>query len=65
MGRLQFSNSRFFSHPRWKWVILSTVLLGVTMLVLNVSVVNAAMLNLKNTLGISMAAGWLFLLGCS
>lgn len=65
MGRLQFSYSSLFSHPRWKWLIISTVLLGTAMLVLNVSVVNAAMLNLKNTLGISMAAGWLFLLGCS
>jgi len=61
MGRLQF----FPSRPYWKWSILATVLLGATMSVLNVSVVNATMLNLKNTLGVPMAAGWLFLLGCS
>jgi len=48
MGRLQFPNLRFSSHPGWKWLIISTVLLGTAMLVLNVSVVNAAVLNLKN-----------------
>ncbi len=65
MGRLRFTRPRFSSHPGLKWFILSTVLIGAIMLALNVSTVNAAMLNLKNTLGVSMAAGWLFLLGCS
>jgi len=65
MGRLQYLHLRFSSHPGWKWFILATVLLGAAMSVLNVSIVNAAMLSVKNTLGVSVASGWLFLLGCS
>ncbi|HEX8949055.1 MAG TPA: MFS transporter [Dissulfurispiraceae bacterium] len=53
---LQLLHSQISARPGWKWLILSTVLLGATMSALDVSIVNVAMPTLKNTFGVSMAA---------
>ena len=52
---LQILRTNVSSHPSWKWLILSTVLLGATMSALDVSIVSVAMPTLKTTFGVSMA----------
>jgi EmrB/QacA subfamily drug resistance transporter len=47
--------ARSAARPGWKWLILSTVLLGATMSALDVSIVNVALPTLKRTFGVSMA----------
>ncbi len=54
-AKLQIIHKDLSLHPSWKWLILSTVLLGATMSALDVSIVNVAMPTLKNTFGVSMA----------
>jgi EmrB/QacA subfamily drug resistance transporter len=53
--KLQSIHKNISLHPGWKWLILSTVLLGATMSALDVSIVNVALPTLKNRFGVSIA----------
>ena len=50
-----FPHPHFTSHPKWRWFILSTVLIGATMSALDVSIVNVAMPTLKNDFNTTLA----------
>ncbi|VBB07732.1 tetracycline resistance protein tetb signature [Lucifera butyrica] len=50
-----FPASYFVRHPKWKWFILSTVLVGATMSALDVSIVNVAMPTLENGFQVDLA----------
>jgi uncharacterized membrane protein YfcA len=63
MSRLKFP--RLSSNPRWKWIILPFILGAVAIPLLHVSIVNAAVVDMENTLAVPMVAAWLFLLACS
>ncbi len=52
---LQFPHPSITSRPSWKWLILTTVLIGATMSALDVSIVNVAMPTLKTSFNTSMA----------
>ena len=54
-SKLATLRSNISAHPRLKWFILSTVLLGATMSALDLSIVNVVMPTLKSTFGVSMA----------
>jgi EmrB/QacA subfamily drug resistance transporter len=50
-----FPHPYFSAHPRWRWFILTTVLIGATMSALDVSIVNIAMPTLKTDFNTSLA----------
>ncbi|MDA8389486.1 MAG: MFS transporter [Gammaproteobacteria bacterium] len=51
----KFPHPYFSSHPKWRWFILSTVLVGATMSALDVSIVNVALPTLQTTFKVSLA----------
>ncbi len=51
----EFPHPYFSSRPGWRWLILTTVLVGATMSALDVSIVNIAMPTLKSDFGVSLA----------
>ncbi|MDA8082585.1 MAG: hypothetical protein M0024_02870 [Nitrospiraceae bacterium] len=51
MSSIQLAYPSISSSPAWKWIILSTVLLGANMSSLDVSIVDAAMPTLKAEFG--------------
>lgn len=53
--RLCFPHPYFSSRPGWRWLILTTVLIGATMSALDVSIVNIAMPTLKADFNVSLA----------
>ncbi len=50
-----FPHPFFSSSPKWKWFILSTVLVGATMSALDVSIVNVAMPTMEKSFSVRMA----------
>ncbi|HUW98124.1 MAG TPA: MFS transporter [Acidiferrobacter sp.] len=51
----QFPHPYFSSHPKWRWFILTTVLIGATMSALDVSIVNVALPTLQNSFKVNLA----------
>ena len=50
-----FPHPYFYSHPNWKWFILSTVLVGATMSALDVSIVNVALPTMEHSFVVPMS----------
>ena len=51
-----FPASYFVNHPKWKWFILSTVLVGATMSALDVSIVNVALPHMMGSFGQNLSS---------
>ncbi|MHB1240238.1 MAG: MFS transporter [Gammaproteobacteria bacterium] len=52
----QLPHPFFSSHPKWRWFILLTVLIGATMSALDVSIVNVALPTLQTDFGVTLSA---------
>lgn len=50
-----FPHPFFSNHPKWRWFILSTVLVGATMSALDVSIVNVAMPTMQHSFSVRMS----------
>lgn len=50
-----FPHPYFVSHPKWRWFILGTVLVGATMSALDVSIVNVALPTLQTDFKVNLA----------
>lgn len=50
-----FPHPYFASHPKWRWFILGTVLVGATMSALDVSIVNVALPTLQTDFKVNLA----------
>ena len=51
----KYPHPYFSSHPKWRWFILSTVLVGATMSALDVSIVNVALPTLQGDFKVNLA----------
>ncbi len=51
----RFPHPYFTSHPKWRWFILATVLVGATMSALDVSIVNVALPTLQGDFKVNLA----------
>ncbi len=51
----RFPHPYFSSHPKWRWFILVTVLIGASMSALDVSIVNVALPTLQGDFKVNMA----------
>ena len=54
-SKSNFPHPRVVSHPKWRWFILGTVLVGATMSALDVSIVNVALPTLQTDFNVNLA----------